>query len=295
MANTYFDIQALKNWFDMQTATYAGKPVCLKVEFYQKIGNRVVGRETKSFDGTDLKDTTGNLPELISKYTYDHAWSWLMQTIDSFIPSGVIDLTIFYMTSNGSAKSHYPIKLTQKTGEKLELSNLMNFTNQNNKPDLIGTLREALKSNTGKTEEEIRAEVRHELEQQKRIEDLESMVENIREEKLGSLKKIGYILEASPELGKAVAGLVQGIAGLVGSQIGKMVNNMSNQQQAAQVGIIHAESNEQIYTVEMALNEVKKQFPNEEPVLTLLKLLKVLEENESFRPMLIGMMQKIKL
>lgn len=294
MTNKYFDFTALRNWFDMQVQTYQGKPVCLKVEFYQKVGNKLVNRETKNFDGEEVTSFKDDFA--INKYTAEKAWDWLNSTLDTLIPAGITELTVFYQTSKSGVKSHYPISLTAKKSD-LKLSNLSNLHSNASNTDLIGTLQQVLQAgHTSKTEDEIRAEIRHELEQEKRIEDLENMVENIREEKLGSLKKIGHILESSPELSKTVAAMLQGIAGLVGSQIGKMVNNMTTtpQMQQAQVGTMDINGNK-IVTDAMVFNAVRQQFPSEDPRISILKLVKVLEENESFKPMLTQMMQKVEL
>lgn len=297
--DTYFDENALKNWFNMQTSTYEGKPVCLKVEFYQKLGAKIERRETKSYDGDDLNNLKNNDRNTIAcqKYNKEQAWEWLSKTLDSFIPSGTQDLVIYYMTSNGTAKSHYPLKLKAKQ-ETSMLNNLHRLTNNSTstQSNLIGTIEELLKAKqSGKTEDQIRAEIKHELEQQRKIEDLQNQIDYIQEERLGSLKKIGYILESSPELSKTVAAMLQGLAGIAGAKIGQIINGMQQQQQqTAAVGTIDVNQNNQV-TVQAALAAVQKEFPNEKVEITLIKLAKVLEQNQSFKPMIISMMDKIEL
>lgn len=295
--DTYFDENALKNWFNMQTSTYEGKPVCLKVEFYQKLGAKIERRETKSYDGDDLNNLKNNDRNTIAcqKYNKEQAWEWLSKTLDSFIPSGTQDLVIYYMTSNGTAKSHYPLKLKAKQ-ETSMLNNLHRLTNNSTQSNLIGTIEELLKAKqSGKTEDQIRAEIKHELEQQRKIEDLQNQIDYIQEERLGSLKKIGYILESSPELSKTVAAMLQGLAGIAGAKIGQIINGMQQQQQqTAAVGTIDVNKNNQV-TVQAALAAVQKEFPNEKVEITLIKLAKVLEQNQSFKPMIISMMDKIEL
>jgi hypothetical protein len=297
--DTYFDENALKNWFNMQTSTYEGKPVCLKVEFYQKLGAKIERRETKSYDGDDLNNLKNNDRNTIAcqKYNKEQAWEWLSKTLDSFIPSGTQDLVIYYMTSNGTAKSHYPLKLKAKQ-ETSMLNNLHRLTNNSTstQSNLIGTIEELLKAKqSGKTEDQIRAEIKHELEQQRKIEDLQNQIDYIQEERLGSLKKIGYILESSPELSKTFAAMIQGLAAVAGAKIGQMINGMQQQQQqTAAVGTIDVNQDNQV-TVQAALAAVQKEFPDEKVEITLIKLAKVLEQNQSFKPVIIGMMDKIEL
>lgn len=301
--NAYFDIQAVKNWYDATTQTYQNKPSCLKVEFYQKVGTRTETRETKNFEKEDLEDLTKgeNLAIACKRFTAEGGWNWLVRTIDNFIPSGVENLMVSYYTSNGAAKGHFPVSLNKKQDVSLTaFSNIsgLSGTSGNQQNDFLQAIAGMLgQVKTVKTEEELREEIRKDLERDRKIEDLENYIEQVQNEKLGALNKIGAILQTSPELAAGVGSGINMLFGVLGQQLGKVINGFAqgNPAPTASVGTIESEGEDVIITIDVALAEVQKQFPNENPIITIYKLAKVLEQNAMFKPTIQSMIEKIEI
>jgi ATP-dependent protease HslVU (ClpYQ) peptidase subunit len=308
--NAYFDINAVKSWYDTQTQTYQGKPSCLKVEFYQKVGTKVETRETKNFDGDDIRDLSNpqNLATACKRFTPEGGWAWLARTIDCFIPSGEERLMISYFTANGSAKSNFPISLNRKQDAMMtNFSNIsgLSGTNGTNPNELVQKLIGMIQNGQGtatKTEAEMRAEILKDVSRDRRIEELEDTIEFLKEERLGGMQKIGQILESSPELARGVGSGINMLFGVLGEQIGKAVNGFQNanakgqNMQRAAVGTLETNDKETIIiTIDVALAAVKAQFSDQDPIVSIYKLAKVLEQNEMFKPTIQNMMQKIEL
>lgn len=295
----YFDLEAVKNWYDSQTNTYQNKPSCLKVQFYQKVGTKTEVRETKNYDGDDLVSLSegDNNSIACQRFTPSSGWYWLQNTINSFIPSGTEKLMISYYTSNGSAKSSFPISLNRKQ-DIVSFNNIGGLSGQKNQ-NLVEVIAGLMQQNTSiKSEAELRAEILKDVQRDRRIEDLEDHIEYLKEEQLGGLKKIGAILDGSPEIAKGVGAGIQMLFGVIGQHIGKFANNLANNQQSATaaVGTLDTDKKETvIITIDVAMAAVEKEFPNENPIITIYKLAKVLEQNPMFKPMIQAKLKEIEL
>lgn len=285
----FFDLEAVKSWYDNSAQLLSGTPILIKVRYDHKSGGKVTSGLMPNFIKEDVPtqsaDENGYLAA-VEKYNFASGWFFIMQTLNALSISNATNVIItIHSTASGPERTKLPVVLKQQQQSNQYNQNVpahlqqLQGTNLNQSPIIGSMLQQQQQPQDIESRIEnavLKLERKYvEKEKDREIEEWKAAFESSQDEKLGLLGKIGAIAENNPDFANIVIG---GVERMLMPIISAIIGGTQGTQTA--IGTIDNDGNSVSEAV--IFQGIEKLFPNQSAKETLILLINMLSKNEMY-------------